>query len=274
MEEWISPDDKIHKKVLVTGNRAFNKPFEESTFKLNISDCPKILDTFKNKTLTVGDSNGDLGRALDICVCTMHLNEKAQFTISLDLEQITAIIELIELDFQGFIYEWNAKKKIDIALKHKEKGTEFFNRKNQIEAAYRFTKALKILLSIPVDVQYPPEITDGIKQTELKALKGKLYNNLSSCYFREKVYKLAMPLCEKVLSIEPDNVKALYKIGVASEMEKDYDKAFSVLGKVMELEPRNKACAQHLASVKQYLKKADSRVNEMMRKMIRGSISK
>lgn len=272
MEEWTSPDDKIFKKLVLPG-KGGSKPYEGSIVKLNILECSEILEPFHNKTLTIGDNDGELGRMLDICITTMHLNERAKFTITVDLEQIVAVIELVEFEFNGFIFEWDAKKKYELTLMHKEKGTKLFDKKDHVEAAYRFNKALKILSSIPLDVECPPKTVDGIKVSEIKALKEKLYNNLSSCYFREKIYNMVIPLCIKVLEYNPENVKALYKIGVAYEADKDFEKAHEALSKAIIYDPENKACAEHLANVKTNLIQANLRVNDMMKKMIIGSIN-
>ncbi|CAG9762181.1 unnamed protein product [Ceutorhynchus assimilis] len=265
-EEWISPDDKVFKRLISLGEWGL-KPFEYSIVKLNILDCPNELLLFNNVYVTLGDNDGELGRLLDICVCTMNLKEKAEFRITVGLEEVFAVIELVELEFRGFIFQWSAKQKFEMALMHKEKGAMFFAEKNQLEAGHRFNKALKLLCSIPINVQVTPEFIDNVSTEEIKLLKAKLYNNLSSCYFREKVYSLVIPLCLKVLASDCNNVKALYKLGVAYENDKNFEKAFEALSKAMELEPHNKACAEHLAIVNLNLKKANVKVNDMMKKM-------
>lgn len=273
MGEWTSPDDKIFKRLLEPGIWG-QKPYEGSKVKLNIIDCPEALRAFNNTVLTIGDNDGELGGLLDLCITTMHLNEKALFAITVNLEQVFTTVELVELKFEGLIFEWDAQKKYEMALVHKEKGVNFFNEKNQVEAAYRFTKGLKILSSIPIDVERPPDVIDNVEVSDIQVLKEKLYNNLSSCYFREKIYKMVIPLCKKVLEFDGNNVKALYKIGVAYEADKNFEKADAALSQVMEFEPQNKACAEHLASVKKNLKDANIRIDNIMKNMVLQSISK
>ncbi|KAL1512770.1 hypothetical protein ABEB36_002302 [Hypothenemus hampei] len=279
MQEWTSPDDKIFKKILQPGDIGAPKPYEGSTVKLNIIECPPLLAPFNNKTLVLGENDGDLGRLLDICVNTMHLGERALFTVIVDLKEVVATIELCELQFNGFIYEWDAKKKYQMALKYKEKGAKWFAEKNNYEAAHWFTKSLKIISSIPIPVgmteQDPQlEVIDEIPVRDIGKLKANLFNNLSSCYFKQQVYDLVIPLCQKVLAGDPNNVKALYKIGVAYESDKNFEKAYEALTKLLEIEPQNKACVEHLANINAHLQKAEIRVNEIMKKMFIGSIGK
>ncbi|XP_050300318.1 FK506-binding protein-like [Anthonomus grandis grandis] len=271
MEEWTSPDDKIFKQLIKPGVFG-QKPFEGSCVRLNIVDCPPQMTKFNNVDLVMGELDGAVGRMLDISVCTMHLNEQAKFTLILDLTPISAIIELVELKFNGFIFEWGAKKKLDMALGHKNKGAEFFAENNLTDAAHRFSKGLKLLCSIPLDVEYPPQVIDGVSIQEINLLKEKLYNNLSSCYFKQKIDHMVIPLCEKVLSINGNNVKALYRIGVAYKNDKNYEKAYEALRKLNQLEPQNKAGAEQLAKVNLRLKEANVRVNNIMKKMVIDSL--
>ncbi|KAJ8935385.1 hypothetical protein NQ314_012796 [Rhamnusium bicolor] len=157
-------------------------------------------------------------------------------------------------------------------LQHKEKGIKFFNAKDNKEAAFRFTKALKIVLSIPIDVEGTSSIVDGVSLIDINKLKGNLFNNLSSCYFRNQYWAMVINLCTKVLQFDRDNVKALYKIGVAYENDRNFEEAKAAFCRVLKLEPQNKACAEHLACVKSELKKADIKVNNMVKKMFSTAI--
>lgn len=272
--EFTSPDDKIHKKLLVAGQSSGPKPYDGSVIKLNITVCSEELVPYNLKTLIVGENDGDLGRLLDICVGTMYLNERSKFTITVGLQEVSGVIELIDLQFNGFIFEWDAKKRLELAQRHKDKGAEFFKERNNYEAAYRFAKALKLVCSIPIAAEDPPIAIDDVFLEDIHSMKEKLYNNLASCYFRGAQYHLVVPLCEKVLAFDGNNAKALYKIGVAYEQDRNYEKAFEALNKLNQLEPQNKACAERLVSVKANLKSSEEKVKNLMRKMIIGSIEK
>ncbi|XP_066146771.1 tetratricopeptide repeat protein 9C-like [Euwallacea fornicatus] len=271
--EWTSPDDKIYKKVLHPSPFGL-KPFENSEVKLKFTDCPPDLELFNDTPLIIGENSGDVGRLLDICICTMGLNECATFTLNLGLEQICAVIELVDLKFNGYIYEWDAKKRYDLAERHNNHGSKYFSEKNHYEAAHKFTKALKLINSIPISVEPVPKTVDGVKVADINDFKEKLYNNLASCYFRVKLYDLVIPLCQKALAFNSNNVKALYKMGVAYAGERDFEKAQRALRKAITLEPLNKACAEHLGIVEEKLKEANGRSNDLMKKMMQMSLSK
>ncbi|XP_018574392.1 tetratricopeptide repeat protein 9C-like [Anoplophora glabripennis] len=265
MVTWTSPDGKIQKDILQEGKWG-DKPSEGSRCTITITDSP-FLEEFTNTVVTVGDNDGDLWRALDICLGTMFVGEKSKFSLNLHDSTITLILELIDLAFDGFIFQWDVSKKYNMALHHKEKGNDLFKNKNGRDAAFRFTKALKVLSSIPVDIEEPPDVIDGIPLSDINKLKANLFNNLSSCYFRNQSWMKVIDLCTKVFAYDPNNVKALYKIGVAYQNDRDFEKAKKAFCRVLELEPGNKACAEHLDYVRDELRQAEIKVNNIMKKM-------
>lgn len=272
MATWTSPDGKIKKEILREGKWG-DKPWEGSQCTITITDSP-FLEEFTNTVVVVGDNDGDLWRALDICLGTMFVGEKSKFSLNLHDSIITLILELIDLVLDGFIFQWDASKKYNMALHHKEKGNELFKNKNSKEAAYRFTKALKVLCSIPIDIEAPPDVIDGTRLSDIQKLKSNLFNNLSSCYFRNQSWNMVIDLCTRVFTYDPDNVKALYKIGVAYQNDRNFEKAKEVFCRALELEPGNKACAEHLDYVKDELRQAEIKVNNMMKKMFAATLDR
>lgn len=266
---WVSPDGKIKKEMLKPGEWS-EKPSEASHCTITIKESPLLEDT--NRIVVIGDNDGELWRSVDTCLTTMFIGEQSKFHITIGDTTISFTLELVSLVFNGFIFEWDAKKIYDYAMHHKEKGVHFFNLKNNKEAAYRFIKALKLISCIPIDVEEIPETIDGFPLEEINCLKAKLYNNLSSCYLSNNLWDKVIELCNKVLSFDASNIKALYRLGVAYKSDKNFEKALEVFNKVIELEPENKAGVEQLSAVKDELKKAEIKVNNMMKKMFVGAL--
>lgn len=268
---WVSPDGRIKKEVLKPGEWS-RKPTEGSQCTITITESPLLEDT--NRIVIIGDNDGELWRSIDSCLSTMFIREQSKFHITVGDSAISFTLELVSLVFNGFIYEWDAKKIYDHAIHHKEKGIHFFKLKNNKEAAYRFIKGLKLISCIPIDVECSQDIEsiDGVPLKDINYLKAKLYNNLSSCYLKNNRWENVIELCNKVLSFDSHNIKALYKLGVAYENDRNFEKALEVFNKVIDLEPQNKASAEHLSSVKGELKRAETKVNKMMKKMFVGAV--
>lgn len=263
---YESPDQKIRKVVIKAGESGL-KPYENTSCKISISNCD--LDVAKSycgvRDVVIGENDCEFGRLLDRCLQTMNKNEEANITFRLNID-VHFTLHLISYELKGFVYEWDAKRKFELALQHKERGNELFKH-SHVDASHRFGKALKILCSIPLGVEDPPKVVDTINVSEIDELKAKLYNNLASCYLKHGDNVTVIELCEKVLSYDPNNVKALYKTGVAWCNERDYEKAKDYLLKVVNLEPENKAAREKLGYTTVKIQEEQAKVNLIIKKM-------
>lgn len=261
---WVSPDGKITKEVVVEGKRG-QKPYENSSCQIKISDCNVDVEKYTSDEVIIGENDSTFGDLLDKTLMMMLEGEKAKVTFNFQ-EKISFILELVQFNSKGYIFEWTAQQKYELALHHKSKGNELF-KTSYVNASRRFGKALKILCSIPIAVQDPPEVVDDVKVQDLTLLKAVLYNNLASCYLKNGSYESVIDLCEKVLNVDANNVKALYKKGMAHIEENDFEKAHNCFQKVLQLEPENKAAAEKLCFVKAKVKESNAKVNAMIKKM-------
>ncbi|XP_022911895.1 FK506-binding protein-like [Onthophagus taurus] len=264
---WISPDERIKKIIIKEGEHGL-KPTENCECKINITNCDFNVEKYNNYPVVVGQSDDSFERLLDIVLTMMKINELANVSFLLNKNNtVTLTLHLIEFKSNGFIFEWNAKTKFDLSLKHKTRGVELFKENRYIDASHRFSKATKLLSSIPIDVELKPNEIDNVKIEEIETLKSNLYNNLASCQLRNQNYEHVIVLCDRVLSVDPKNLKAMYKLAVALDGVHNIDKAFDVLKELLELDPQNKAAGEKFNSVQIKVKKNNAKVNAMIKKM-------
>ncbi|KAL3286051.1 hypothetical protein HHI36_000564 [Cryptolaemus montrouzieri] len=261
---WESPDGKIKKTILSPGTPE-NKPVEGTECKLEITNVSEDLSQYSS--ITIGDVDSDLGRQFEICVTTMFPGEVSKFQIKLD-RVVSFTLKLSKMEFNGFLFEWNARKKCDYANFQKEKGKVHFSEGNLREAGFRFNKGLKIALSIPINCEEPPDEIDGVSIEEINQVKATLYNNLASCFFKKEQWLLVIDYCDKVFVYDKDNIKGCYKAAVAYIKDRNFEKADEYLKKVLEREPHNKAAIVHHEFVKIKLKEAEEKSNLLAKKMI------
>lgn len=262
---WESPDGKIKKTIVKEGADGF-KPYENSVCKIRISNCSVDVEKYNNNSVIIGDNDFDFGRLLDKCLVSMKVGEQCKVVFNLN-DEVNFDLHLIEFESRGFIYEWTAKNKYELALHHKAKGVDFFKQSEYLEASHRFGKALKILCSIPIEVEGAPLEIDSIKVTDIDELRYNLYGNLASCYLKVKDAQMTIELCDKVLAFDGSNVKALYKKGMGYVEEKEFEKARDILLTVLEIEPGNTAAKEKLAFVNVKVKERKAQVNAMIKKM-------
>lgn len=255
---------KFKKEVLKTGERGL-KPYENTKCRVFITNCNIDVESYNKSEVIVGDNDSEFGRMLDKCLVTMNKGEQSRFTFYLKTE-ISLEVHMLDFESKGFIYQWDAKEKYDLAQYHKSQGVNLF-KTSYVDASHRFAKALKILCSIPIAAVDPPESIDGIPIVDIQQMKINLYSNLASCYLKIKDTETVIDLCNKVLAFDENNVKALYKRGVAYIEEREFEKAQDSLKTLVQIEPNNKAALERLAYVNTKVQEAIARVNAMVKKM-------
>ncbi|KAK9711843.1 BDBT FKBP like N-terminal [Popillia japonica] len=265
-KSWISPDQRIHKNVLSEGKNGL-KPTENCECIIDVFASTYDVKRYNESSFIIGDSNNSFERLLDIVLTTMNKDEKAKIVFKLNEEKVEFTLKLTEFKSDGFIFEWDAKKKLELALKHKQKGIELFKGMYYVDASHRFSKAIKLLSSIPIAVDEPPTVIDGLPICEVYSLKSILYNNLASCYLKHRNYEVVIELCNRVLQRETNNVKAMYKMAVSYYELHDYHKALETLEYVLKLDPQNKAAADRMKDFVQKVNETNAKVNAMFKKM-------
>lgn len=263
------PDGSIRKQIIRTGVWGL-KPTENCDCNIDISECrPGLVEKYVAVNLVViGDSNTNFERLLDHCLQTMLNGEVAKVIFNMkDNQEESFVLKLCSFQSKGLIYEWDAKKKYELALKHKEQGFKLYNESKIMDASYRFGKGLKILCSIPIEVDEPPKEVDGIKVETIYQLKATLYNNLAACYLKHCDYETVLTLCPKVLHLDSTNIKALYKQAVAKYETHDYEGSQKVLLELLKLDPENKTASDKLKCVNVKVAEGNAKVNAMIKKM-------
>ncbi|XP_029470699.1 tetratricopeptide repeat protein 9C isoform X2 [Rhinatrema bivittatum] len=149
------------------------------------------------------------------------------------------------------------------AQKFKEAGNQSYKEQHFRDAVSRYHRALlqlrgldpSVLSSLQAFGAETPALTQAQEQT-LHNTQRDCYNNLAACllhmepvnYERVREYSL------KVLLQQPENVKALYRAGVAFYHLRDYDQAHHYLSEAARREPKD-------TNVKRYLRLTESELS-------------
>ena len=94
----------------------------------------------------------------------------------------------------------------------KTSGNDFFKASDFIKASVAYQKGLKYLDDIY-------DMTEAQQAEQLRPLQQTLYLNLAACQLKLKNAGEAALSCEKVLDMDSDNVKALFRLGQAYCMQ-------------------------------------------------------
>ncbi|KAM9235591.1 sperm-associated antigen 1 [Leptosomus discolor] len=122
------------------------------------------------------------------------------------------------------------KEKIFIAAREKEKGNEAFAIGDYMEAVTYYTRSISV---IPT---------------------AAAYNNKAQAEIKLQDWDSALQDCEKVLDMEPGNVKALMRRATVHSQLQNYQRAVEDLNKVLSVEPENAIAKKNLLEIEKKLK--------------------
>ncbi|XP_064010086.1 sperm-associated antigen 1 [Pogoniulus pusillus] len=130
-----------------------------------------------------------------------------------------------EIDTSGM----TKREKIFIATREKEKGNEAFAAGDYVEAVLYYTRSISV---IPT---------------------AAAYNNKAQAEIKLCNWDSALQDCEKVLDMEPHNIKALLRHATACSQLQSYQTAMEDLNKVLCVEPGNAVAKKSLLEIEKKL---------------------
>ncbi|OUC39734.1 peptidyl-prolyl cis-trans isomerase, FKBP-type, partial [Trichinella nativa] len=122
----------------------------------------------------------------------------------------------------------------------KEKGSAFL-KDGKVKMAIHKYNLVKNMLEQNTAVE-----EDALKEKRMNLIKA-VFLNLALAYLKEDDNLQALHSCNKVLTHDPSNVKALYRRGQAHQNRRDYEDAMADFEKVISLEPKNAAALANIA---------------------------
>ncbi|KAL3772210.1 hypothetical protein ACHAW5_009357 [Stephanodiscus triporus] len=130
------------------------------------------------------------------------------------------------------------------AMSHKESGNEHFKSGKYADAARSYRRGTNVLKNFN---------HDNAGDEQVKSILITLQTNLSMVTYKQEKYRVSRDVASKVLDIDPNNVKALYRRAVAHRSMGDLDSAKDDLRAALGAEPNNAAVRKELASVRKVL---------------------
>lgn len=280
----IGDDKKILKKVLKEGE-GYERPNEGAVVEVKI--IGKLQDgavftkkghdeePFKFKT-----DEEEVIAGLDRSVLNMKKGEVALVTIppeyafgSTESKQDLAVVPpnstvIYEVELISFVkdkesWDLNNEEKIEAAGKKKEEGNALFKSGKYARASKRYEKASKY-------IEYDTSFSEDEKK-QSKQLKISCNLNNAACKLKLKDYKEAAKLCTKVLELDSQNVKALYRRVQAYIQLADLELAEADIKKALEIDPDNRDVKLEYKilkeKIKEYNKKDAKFYSNMFAKM-------
>lgn len=189
---------------------------------------------------------GEVIKGWDICVASMKKNEKC----SVRLESKYAYGErgcgdkipsnsvlIFEIELISFkkasksIYDYTDEEKIQGAFELKEEGNEAFKNNRIDEAIMKYKEALDFFT-------HADEWVENLEEKK-KNIEIICNLNLSTCYNKMGDYPNAIDHANKVLKLDKNNVKGMYKLGMANMNFGFLEEAKDIFIKATKLNPKS-----------------------------------
>ena len=196
--------------------------------------------------IALEEADEDIWEEIEVCLMSMQAGEESEFCQKESKRWYR--IKLISFENSTEFWKLTEDAKMIHAVHHKQHGNELFNQGNVKSAASCYSRALKYLITI-TSIEITVDISG--KSVNIKELKKQCLLNLSICHLRLKSYKYAVETATKVLALDSNNGKALYRRGVARVELGDIDEAWLDLTKAKEYEPNSKAINDQLTIVQE-----------------------
>ncbi|PAN36313.1 hypothetical protein PAHAL_6G273400 [Panicum hallii] len=263
----IGDDKKILKKVLKEGE-GYERPNEGAVVKVKITGKLQDGTVFTKKgcdeePFEFKTDEEEVIDGLDRAVLNMKKGEVALVTIppeyafgSTESKQDIAVVPpnstvIYEVELVSFVkdkesWDLNNEEKIEAAGKKKEEGNTLFKLGKYARASKRYEKAAKY-------IEYDSSFSEDEKK-QSKQLKISCNLNNAACKLKLKDYKQAEKLCTKVLELDSQNVKALYRRVQAYMQLADLELAEADIKKALEIDPDNRDVKLEYKTLKEKIK--------------------
>jgi len=250
----VTEDKKIIKKILKEAD-GYEKPSDGTVVQIRYTAKLQDGTIFEKKgyegeepfQFVVDEEQVIAG--LDKAVETMKIGEVALITIgpeygfgNIETQRDLAVIppnsiliyevEMVSFTKEKESWDMNTTEKIEASREKKEQGNYLFKVGKYQRAAKKYDKAAKY---IEHDNSFSAE-----EKKQSKVLKVSCNLNHAACCLKLKDFKEAVKLCSKVLELESQNVKALYRRAQAYIETADLDLAEFDIKRALEIEPQNR----------------------------------
>ncbi|KAL9237859.1 hypothetical protein vseg_012357 [Gypsophila vaccaria] len=264
----VTTDKKVLKKTLKEGE-GYDRPNDGALVQVKLIGKLQDGTVFVKKgyeedpPLEFKVDEEQVIDGLDRAVKTMKKGEVALLTIQPEYafgaagstQELAAVpsnatiyydIELVSFTKEKESWDMSTPEKIEAATKKKEEGNALFKAGKYERASKRYEKAVSY-------IEYDTSFEDEEKK-HAKALKISCNLNDAACKLKLKDYKKAEKLCTKVLELDGNNVKALYRRAQAYIHLVDLDLAEKDIKKALEIDPENKEVKMEYRLLKEKVK--------------------
>lgn len=267
----------LKKKILVPGKGRDTRPINGDTVTIKVNG---VLDSgvhVDDDVFTFILNDGDVIIAFDLAVALMEEDEVCELSTEAiyaygslgrkpDIPKdahITYKIHLSAIDNVRELSSYSTEDRLKRGENKRERGNFLYARQDYTGAINSYSKAVKMLDDTELNA-----ILDETARAPISQSYVKCYNNMAACQLKIDAIDAAIRSCEKVVLVEKDNVKALFRLGKAYGAKNEVDKALTYLRKAIKLDPESKMIHQEVLNLNRRKSKESETEREMYQRML------
>lgn len=261
-DEDVTPDGGVVKRMIQEGVVGGGKPNLEGSVKIHVRGTyeGRVFDE-RDVEFIVGDGyEHGIVEGIEKGVVTMKRYEKAKYFIrspygfksegnpTFEIPPNADIIyEVVLFDFEKAkeIYEMSYDEKIEKSKELKERALKCIKASEYQKAIDYYERILQFVRINKEDSDYPLGLPYKIAAN----------SNAAMCFLKLKDYNKALVKTEKVIKLDPGNVKGHFRHGESLLGIKDYQNAVKSFESALKLEPDNTAVKKQLQFARNLYKK-------------------
>lgn len=265
------------KKKVVKPGKPNTRPMEKNVVKAKVKVYLEDGTCVQDSTETFVHGDGDVIQAIDMMVAMMDESEiatviaaprfaygsygrepdippNATLTLEIKVLEVLPSLDMTKLSAEDILKHGERKR---------EQGNVMFKREEYSMAISAYSRALKYFEARERGLTADTAVLQQILDSELKC-----HNNMAASQLKIGAFDAVIRSCSTVLKTQPDNVKALYRMGKAYYGRGDTAKAIETLKKAINLDPSSKLLHKDLAQWTEKRKREVESEKNMYRKML------
>ncbi|CAL1540531.1 unnamed protein product [Lymnaea stagnalis] len=267
----------LKKKILIPGKGVDTRPNNGDTVTLKVDGVLENGTHVDTGEISFILNDGDVILAFDIAVALMEEGEKCELSTaakyafgSLGREpdipkeaNITYTLELVNIQSPPELSSLSYDERLKLGEAKRERGNYLFGRTDYTGAINSYNKAIKILADTDLNASLDEANLASLTESSLKC-----YNNMAACQLKIDALDAAIRSCEKVLTSQENNIKALFRIGKAYGAKGEIEHAITYIRRAIKLEPESKMLHQEMLNLNRRRNKETATERELYQRML------
>jgi len=238
--------------------------YEIGTARTSIDrEFEKHLQTF------LPSENSNLVFSVDVDESFNTRNRKSESSLRITID---CDVTLLSVDNADPVYKWYPETKLDKAKQYYASAVELFKQARYLDSFYLFQPAYKLTMFVTALTDTDKPAGDAVALSlniveDARKLNVNCLNNMAACHFQWSNHRAVIQLSSRVLEINPDQVKALYRRGVSYLVMNEFESSEQDLVRAAKIDPSNRAVQEQLGEARKRRKRGREEMANKMSKM-------